>query len=323
MANGVPTPKTTASQRWLTGVGAVVVIVVYLLAAFSDSLTPLKGVDSRVYGFLALLAFYLVCVTVVGNLNPLGVVNGADNRLSTSKFQFFMWTAIVVFVYGWVYALRAKGGNLDVVNDFPQNVLIAMGFSVVTVAGAKGITVSYLNAGQIDKSSNGPATGGLLSDDAGLPDLTKIQMLIWTFIAGAVYLFHVAHSDVSKSFPDIDGALMVLMGLGQGAYLGNKLVSKNTPTPTIGKLSVSSGTAGTLVAIHGDHFGPTQSDSKILFDGVPLAGLATSWNDSQVSFAVPASHPNGRAWATPRQTVQITLLIAGTPTSTAAPFDVT
>src|SRR5665213_3154762 len=27
----------------------------------------------------------------------------------------------------------------------------------------------------------------------------------------------------SCHFPDIDGALMVLMGLGQGAYLGNKL----------------------------------------------------------------------------------------------------
>jgi len=324
--NPVGAPKfALALQRWSTAVGAVIVVAFYLLMALSTSLKWLPTIDPRVYGLVALLAFYVVSVSVVGGLNPLGVVVGADGRLSTSKFQFFMWTAIVVFVYAWVYAVRAKSGQSGGADDFPQNVLIAMGFSVVTVAGAKGITVSYLKSGQIDKDG-GPATGGLFSDDAGLPDLTKIQMLVWTFIAGAVYVFQVAHlSDAAlvAKFPDIDGALMVLMGLGQGAYLGNKLVSTNTPSPTISKLSVGAGAEGTVVSIQGDDLGPTQGDSKVLFDGVPLTGLATSWDGNQVSFVVPASHPNGNAWTKPRQTVQIRLLVNGTSTLTSLPFDVT
>jgi hypothetical protein len=135
------------------------------------------------------------------------------------------------------------------VNDFPQNVLIAMGFSVVTAAGAKGITVSYLNAkggpitdsrvaarGPDDGTSNTADTqklrGGIFSTDDGTPDLSKIQMLLWTFVAAIVFIYQVASADpqciptaTTHCFPDIDGALMALMGLGSGAYLGNKIVS--------------------------------------------------------------------------------------------------
>jgi hypothetical protein len=67
-------------------------------------------------------------------------------------------------------------------------------------------------------------------------DLSKAPMLAWTVIAIGTFLYgflanyhgYVActgGSDAKQCFPDIDTALMVLMGLGQGTYLGGKLVA--------------------------------------------------------------------------------------------------
>jgi hypothetical protein len=39
----------------------------------------------------------------------------------------------------------------------------------------------------------------------------------------------VAHAQFTSGLPDIDPALVVLMGLGQAAYLGKKLISTTTP----------------------------------------------------------------------------------------------
>jgi hypothetical protein len=114
-----------------------------------------------------------------------------------------------------------------------------MGISITTMAAAKGITVNYLNNKKITQNSATNAnTQGILAlfnDDDGLPDLSKIQMLAWTVIAIAVYLFQLNYqiknsAASSLSLPDIDTTLMALMGLGQAGYLGKKIVSTNVST---------------------------------------------------------------------------------------------
>jgi putative Ig domain-containing protein len=108
--------------------------------------------------------------------------------------------------------------------------------------------VSYLSSGRIVKPTViGEAAsvptgklGAIFQDDNGSPDLSKIQMVGWTLIALAAYLINVAHQihqihhnpGADLSLPDIDAALMVLMGLAQGTYVGKKLVSTN-PTLAI------------------------------------------------------------------------------------------
>ncbi len=81
-----------------------------------------------------------------------------------------------------------------------------------------------------------------MEDDDGAPDLGKIQLLAWTFIAVAVYLFSLSQQIALReplrlltelpnvsSLPDIDGTLMALMGLGQGGYLGKKIAELGPP----------------------------------------------------------------------------------------------
>jgi hypothetical protein len=158
---------------------------------------------------------------------------GADGRLSSSKLQFLAWTTVVLYAYVTL-AIDRLGHVTCAGAMLPVNVLIAMGLSLTTAAGAKGIAVGYQNAGQSTSAPIAPTMSLkflVMSDDGQTPDLPKIQMLAWTAVAIVVFLIDLivnydgyAACKISVCFPDIDTALMVLMGLGQGAYLGFKLV---------------------------------------------------------------------------------------------------
>jgi hypothetical protein len=51
-----------------------------------------------------LLVLWVLYWVLAQNANPMEVVRGADNRWSTSKLQFFLWTVMVIFSYSSVYA---------------------------------------------------------------------------------------------------------------------------------------------------------------------------------------------------------------------------
>jgi hypothetical protein len=74
----------------------------------------------------------------------------------------------------------------------------------------------------------------LFKDSSGSPDLGKIQLMLWTLIAVGVFLSGVfanihnpgvctPQGECKESLPDIGETLMILMGLGHGAYLGKKI----------------------------------------------------------------------------------------------------
>ncbi len=182
------------------------------------------------------LLWLLYKVASGGNIGSL--YEGNDGRPSTSKFQFFAWTTVVIFAYAAIYSLKVEAHHFNAINEIPKNVLIAMGMSVISAAAAKSITVSYIATGRIAKSAVASGTssfGAIFQDDAGFPDLSKVQMIAWTFIAIVTYLVAVGskiHQRDYSSLPDIDSALMVLMGLGHGAYLGKKLVTQDTTAPS-------------------------------------------------------------------------------------------
>lgn len=288
---------------------------------------------SRAYFFayLSLGAFYWISVFVTGNTNPFHIAMGADGRLSTSKFQFFVWTAVIVFVYVLLFG-TLDWKHKEILSSIPPNILLVMGFSVVTAVGAKGITVSYLNSGQITKPASAQAGGDtslnglVVHDDSSTPDLTKVQMLIWTLIATVVYLYRVHHTlagvaacnltanpaDPLCKFPDIDQSLMVLMGISQGAYLGNKLVTAGGPQVTA--VSPSVGIPGTDVTISGQSLGTSQNGSVILINGQNASVIATSWTDSAVHFTVPLKRPDGTSW-NPGEQVTIAVIINGQQTT--------
>jgi IPT/TIG domain-containing protein len=287
----------------------------------------MKEFLAYVAGAIALGVFLFISGVVLGGRKSWGKVNkvlqGQDGALSTSKVQWFAWTAIVIFSYVAIYAARALQGHFQAVDAIPPNVLLVLGFSTTTMTAAKGITTAYVANGRLigkAASADAPTKGGLLASDSGVPDLSKIQLMSWTVIAIGIYLCTVGatihgiatlkHGAPEPGLPDIDGALMVLMGLSQGGYLGKKLVTTNTPQLTA--VTPPKIAPGGSVALSGSGFGPQAASSSLCVNDVAVPIADGQWSDTAISFTAPANRPDGTAY--PRNTiVQVGVYVGGQP----------
>ena len=216
-------------------------------------------------------------------LNIFDLAEGADKRLSTSKFQFLLWTAVAVFSYVAVYTARAQHGIWGPIQEIPAQLLALMGISTGAMIASKAISVNHANNGgagmaTADKSR----VSDLIQDDSGAPDLSKLQMVAWTLISIAVYLALLVHEIDSPTgkvgdavkmvarLPDVDPSLLVLMGVSQGAYLGKKLVTKSTAA--LRSLRPSKALSGRVVEVEGDNLGDEQGGSEIVLEQVVAGG---------------------------------------------------
>lgn len=205
-----------------------------MVAAAAHVTTAWKAIAVLIgLGLLALLWVLIGVTNKKIGFKIWKLVKGADGPSSTSKFQWAVWLVVILFVYTVLWVLRARAGDYSAITKLPSNLLVVVGLSTTTASAAKGITVGYLQSGRVAKgSADQPARGGVLQDDTGYPDLAKIQMVGFTFIAVGVFLatfIHEIHTNTFTSgLPNIDSSLLVLMGLSQGGYVGQKLVASTT-----------------------------------------------------------------------------------------------
>lgn len=279
-------------------------------------------------GLGLLVVLYLAVAVFSKHRNPLELFRGFDGFSSTSKFQWFLWLVFILFSYTALWVLRAEQGNFSALNEIPVNLLTVLGFSTGTAAAAKGITSGYVQTGRVQKqnpstpqpNANSADTGGVFQDDTGAPELAKIQMMGFTFIALGIFFIAVIHqiltNDITDGLPNIDSSLMVLMGISQGGYLGKKLVTSNPLTlyaPTPPRASPA-----TAITLPGANLGTTAG--QLTLDGAPIA--TTGWTASSIGFTVPGTHPaDNSAWPA-ATTVQLAVSVMG-QTSNSVPFTVT
>jgi hypothetical protein len=216
---------------------------------------PLQETMSYLTG-LAGLGIVWIIIRIATKKHPWALVIGEDGTPSTSKFQMVVWTAAVAFAFLAIYQIRFSAGYCQDLPGLPTNLLIAMGISVATTVSAKSIAVT--SQAKQDAAAAGvaaatalaglppapvvppqPSLSGIFSGDDGTPDLGKVQVVLWTLIAVGVFLsevFALIHNPGSPHFdaqlghnvwdlglPDIGQTLMILMGLGHGAYIGKKI----------------------------------------------------------------------------------------------------
>jgi hypothetical protein len=194
------------------------------------------------------LAVLWLVVLIATKHHPWSLVIGEDGRPSTSKFQMMVWTAAVVFSFLALYEIRFSKSYCQEMPGVPTNLLIAMGISVATAVSAKSIAMSSqskTDTATAVAAAAGvqlvapPSQSGIFADDSGKPDLGKVQVVLWTAIAVGVFLSEVfalihnpgtpyfdaklGHTVWDLGLPDIGQTLMILMGLGNGAYIGKKI----------------------------------------------------------------------------------------------------
>ena len=259
------------------------------------------------FGAGAVLLFWLVSSVITERIAPWAlavtdsVVGGVRQKeLSASKLQALVWTYVTLFAYGSVFgAFMLDAGSAEAVTELPKipiGLLVLMGLSVTTAASAKGVTVSYKAEGRISQRS-----GGAVTTAQNQPDLVKAQMLVWTFIGAGYYLLKVVNfisnrptgSDIA--LPDLDGALLVLLGAAQGAYVGDKLVSRDiVKTPKLNEIAPPEGPAGTEVTLLGENFGVDQGQNFVRVDDILIRDDLV-WSDYQIQkVVIPTTFRTGR-----------------------------
>jgi hypothetical protein len=212
---------------------AVLVVVALLLLWLPHAWqSPLETI-ARLSGLGVLILLWAVYGLANGTFDLRELAEGADGRLSTSKFQWLLWTGVVIYGFAVVVVATALQGHLDALPTMPTNLLYAMGISTGTMAVAKGVTTAYAQGLQKRAVATGTPLmwGDLFRDDGGNPDLSKTQMMAWTLIAVTIFIANLASGTLActgaqcPGLPNIDQSLMTLMGLGQAGYLAKKLVT--------------------------------------------------------------------------------------------------
>ncbi len=110
-------------------------------------------------GFGILILFLIAYRFFSRTWDVLKLAEGADGKISSSKFQWLVWTIVALFSYAAIFAARIKFGIYATTLSIPPHLLISMGLSTTTMAAAKGGTDGIVP---------------LFNDDDGIPDLSKI-----------------------------------------------------------------------------------------------------------------------------------------------------
>ena len=105
----------------------------------------------------------------------------------------------------------------------------------------------------------------------------------------------------------------VLLALWGAATQGSLLSWSNGPT--IESLASESGSVGTLVNIKGAHFGVSQGDSTVTFNGV--SAELVGWSDTKIKAVVPVGATTGTVVVTVngRASSGVDFTVTATPAS--------
>jgi hypothetical protein len=216
-----------------------------------------KTFDPWLEAFAVLAALWVLYLVINRSPRFWHLAVGVDGRYSSSRFHGLCWTIVVLGCYTATYCARVHVGGAASLAAVPPNVLTAMGLSLGTGAAAAGITSRRVGKGTEIKTPASPSERGfsrLVTDDHGHPDLAKGQLMAWTLVALAVYLVASADGvtrtmqatagDALPAMPDIDTSLLVLSGIGQGAYIAHKALSApSTVIAAVGSVVGAGGAA--------------------------------------------------------------------------------
>jgi hypothetical protein len=171
---------------------------------------------------LIYLAFVIGTILLVGG----GIFLSATGNLSLSKIQLGIW--ILVFSLSYVVLASIWRDFIPVTSGM----LWLLGISSVTAVGAKAIAKK--NDPKPASPSRASRTFSEFHPTLGgyRVELHRCQVLLWTLIVVVVYVMKLIST---MHLPDIPSALLILMGVGGGTYLGFKYPKTVVQIPVPGE----------------------------------------------------------------------------------------
>lgn len=153
------------------------------------------------------------------------LVNGADNRWSTSKVSVVLWTYGLVFAFLTIL-LHTRGDGLQHVTLSSQYLLL-LGIPGAAAVGAKAITQTKVAEDPAFKSKDAhPPTAvkgisQLVSDDKGRPDLLDTQYFVFGLLLLGYFLAQFLGAE-SSTLPTLPDTLVGLTGVSAVTYVAKK-----------------------------------------------------------------------------------------------------
>jgi hypothetical protein len=168
-----------------------------------------------------------------------GLLNGTDNRWSTSKVSMLLWTLAVLWAF---LTLLLRFGGTAIAKSVPASYFALLGIPSASTLAAKAVTSSRVAAGTLAKTQKKKGTvnpfegvAEIFCDDTGALDLLDSQyflfnlVLLGYFIAG---FFHVTVSTSNVTLPALPGSLLALSGVSAVSYIGKKGLGGGAATTT-------------------------------------------------------------------------------------------
>jgi hypothetical protein len=179
------------------------------------------------FAIVIVVLLLLICVGAVQDKWKVGgLVNGMDNRWSTSKISVGLWTLAVLWAF---IALLIRYGGAVVPSSVPPAYFALLGIPGGAALGAKAITSSSNTAKTFrPKPTTNPLAGlgQVFANDGGSVDLLDSQYFLFNLVLLAYFVagfFHVqVLNGTEVQLPTLPGSLLALAGISAVTYLGKK-----------------------------------------------------------------------------------------------------
>jgi hypothetical protein len=162
---------------------------------------------------------FTICAVLAAALGTSALRDGQDSDLaadqeapwSLSRVVFAWWLTICVGCFAYLWALMGEYRNI-------------LSGSAPILLGLQGTTL--LVATGFGRAKGARVSQGFFADlisEGGVPEISRLQMLVWNFILGIVFIWQ---SVFQWTMPTFDPMLMTLLGISSATYVGFKLVAK-------------------------------------------------------------------------------------------------
>ncbi len=262
---------------------------------------------------------FLIITAIHGGSNNYGLfsmVVGADGRVSTSKAQVALWTALVAFAMAYFGSLTALAGRKGLFDGFAigsqttttsvwDDYLILLGGPFLSLVLAKGIVSAKVDSGILQKSVTPDGTASItqaLTNDAGDVDLVDSQYLLFNLIAFVYVILGLARY---ARLPEIPPLLLAMTSTGAATYVINKSLESNRPRLT--SVVPSQAAPGDTIIVAGQNLCPEGSidaTPTVMIDGVRAQAVAPA-TPSALTVQVPLGLANGAKPVTVTTTARV------------------
>lgn len=134
---------------------------------------------------------------------------------SLGRSQMAFW--FLLTLAGYLYIWLVSGQSFNVVTE---GVLVLLGIS-----GTTGLAAMVVDEGSAAKPQSRGYWTDILSDGGNIV-VHRLQMVAWTVVLGLIFAWFVV---TEHRFPDFDTALLLLMGIAGGTYVGFKTREASPP----------------------------------------------------------------------------------------------